>query len=235
MRQLVLTLSLSIQPYKIQPYKLCNMSLPAIPHIIYQDQDLLILDKPNGQLSVPGKAVQPYVSLQEQVQRTFPTATCVHRLDMATSGLLLMALNKTCHRHLSQQFEQRLIEKKYQAQVFGHLITQQGTIDLPLICDWPNRPKQKVDFVLGKNALTHWRVLEEEQTSTRVELIPITGRSHQLRVHMQNMGHPILGDALYAHDQAFNMATRLQLHACYLALQHPSSLQRLSFESPAPF
>ncbi|WP_088330605.1 bifunctional tRNA pseudouridine(32) synthase/23S rRNA pseudouridine(746) synthase RluA [Lacimicrobium sp. SS2-24] len=203
--------------------------------ILYQDDDLLALNKPSGLLSVPGKAPQHKDSLQTRVQRVYPTATVVHRLDMATSGIMLMALNKASHRHISRQFQYRETDKCYQARVWGRLQDESGDVDLPLICDWPNRPRQIVDWEKGKAALTHWRVLEREKDSTRVELIPVTGRSHQLRVHMLSLGHPILGDRLYASEEALTMASRLQLHACMLRLTHPTTNKPIRFDSPCPF
>lgn len=210
---------------------------PAEPwlRILYQDEDLLVLDKPSGLLSVPGKAPEHKDSLQYRAQSVFPTATVVHRLDMATSGIMLMALNKHSHRHISAQFQHRQTDKMYQARVWGRPQQDSGEIDLPLICDWPNRPKQMVDMENGKAALTRWHVLEREQSSTRIELLPVTGRSHQLRVHMLSLGHPIIGDRLYAHPQALQMAERLQLHACMLALTHPVSEEPIRFDSPCPF
>ncbi|GGD48609.1 bifunctional tRNA pseudouridine(32) synthase/23S rRNA pseudouridine(746) synthase RluA [Lacimicrobium alkaliphilum] len=203
--------------------------------ILYQDEDLLVLDKPSGLLSVPGKAPEHKDSLQNRAQSVFPTATVVHRLDMATSGIMLMALNKHSHRHVSRQFQYRETEKIYQARIWATPKQKSGEVNLPLICDWPNRPKQMVDRERGKSALTRWHVLEHERASTRVELVPITGRSHQLRVHMLSLGHPILGDRLYAHSQALEMASRLQLHACMLALTHPVTGQRIRFDSCCPF
>lgn len=216
---------------------LLNYTPPTNPYlqIISQDDDILVLNKPSGLLSVPGKAKEHADSLQTRVQRVFPCATVVHRLDMATSGLMVMALNKPAHRHISKQFELRETCKTYQAIVFGKVQQDAGEINLPLICDWPNRPKQMVDHERGKKALTHWQVLERNNHSTRVELKPVTGRSHQLRVHMLSMQHPIIGDRLYAHEEALSMASRLNLHAMRLSFRHPSSEQLLHFESPVPF
>lgn len=212
------------------------MLLPAVePTIIYQDADLIVLNKPSGLLSVPGKKPENIDSLQQQVQKHFPSCTIVHRLDMATSGLMIMALNKASHRHISKQFELRQVSKTYRAQVFGELTPDQGSIHAPLIADWPNRPRQKIDLIEGKAATTHWQVLQRQPQYTLVELTPVTGRSHQLRVHMLSIGHPILGDDLYAPPEALAMSPRLQLHACYIGLTHPSTLQPLAFESPAPF
>lgn len=203
--------------------------------IVSQDDDILVLNKPSGLLSVPGKAKEHADSLQFRAQSVFPTATVVHRLDMATSGLMVMALNKPAHRHISKQFELRETTKTYQAIVFDKVQQDSGEINLPLICDWPNRPKQMVDYERGKKALTHWKVLERMANTTRMELKPVTGRSHQLRVHMLSIQHPIIGDRLYAHDQALAMANRLNLHAMFLSFRHPVTDQTLCFESKVPF
>jgi tRNA pseudouridine32 synthase/23S rRNA pseudouridine746 synthase len=201
--------------------------------IVCQDNDILVLNKPSGLLSVPGK--EHADCLQARVQRVFPTATVVHRLDMATSGLMVMALNKPAHRHISKQFELRETAKTYQAIVFDRVQQDSGEINLPLICDWPNRPKQMVDLEQGKKALTQWRVLERNTQSTRLELKPVTGRSHQLRVHMLSMQHPIIGDTLYSQGKALKMADRLNLHAMFLSFRHPVSEKTLYFESEVPF
>ncbi|WP_404828148.1 pseudouridine synthase [Fluctibacter corallii] len=203
--------------------------------ILYQDDDIVVLDKPSGLLSVPGKALEHKDSLQGRVQRVLPTATVVHRLDMATSGVMVMALNKDAHRHISRQFELRQTAKRYRARVFGEVAENSGEIDLPLICDWPNRPKQMVDFERGKPAKTRWWKVHATARETLVDLEPVTGRSHQLRVHMLSLGHPILGDRLYAHEDALAMAPRLQLHACMLSFSHPRSGDTLTFESDCPF
>ncbi|MFT4808732.1 MAG: tRNA pseudouridine32 synthase/23S rRNA pseudouridine746 synthase [Paraglaciecola sp.] len=215
--------------------EILNYNPPMEPYleIVSQDDDILVLNKPSGLLSVPGK--EHADCLQARVQRVFPTATVVHRLDMATSGLMVMALNKPAHRHISKQFELRETTKTYQAIVFDNVQQNAGKINLPLICDWPNRPKQMVDHEHGKKALTHWRVLERNINTTRVELNPVTGRSHQLRVHMLSMQHPIIGDTLYARGKALEMADRLNLHAMFLSFRHPVSEQTLQFESEVPF
>jgi tRNA pseudouridine32 synthase/23S rRNA pseudouridine746 synthase len=214
-----------------------NYAPPTSPYldIKYQDEDILILNKPSGLLSVPGKAPEHKDSLQLRVQRVLPTATIVHRLDMATSGLLVMAMNKAAHRHISKQFELRQTQKSYIAVVFGQIEQVCGEIDLPLICDWPNRPKQMVDHIRGKSAQTQWQVLDRQETTTRLELTPITGRSHQLRVHMLSIGHPILGDRLYAHEQALSMSSRLLLHAQTLSFKHPRLEEIMTFNCPVPF
>jgi tRNA pseudouridine32 synthase/23S rRNA pseudouridine746 synthase len=212
-----------------------NYNPPLKPYldIIFQDDDILVLNKPSGLLSVPGKKHAD--CLQARVRRVFPTATVVHRLDMATSGLMVMTLNRSAHRHVSKQFELRETVKAYQAIVFDIVQQDFGEINLPLICDWPNHPKQMVDHQQGKKALTQWRVLERYANTTRVELKPVTGRSHQLRVHMLSIQHPIIGDTLYAHNRALQMANRLNLHAIFLSFRHPVTEQTLRFESKVPF
>ncbi len=209
---------------------------PLSPYldILYQDDTILILNKPSGLLSVPGKAPEHQDSLQLRVQRVFPTARTVHRLDMATSGLLVMALTLDAQRELNWQFERRQTQKHYIARLEGQLKAQAGSVDLPLICDWPNRPKQMVCFTRGKPAQTLFETLAVEADATRVRLTPVTGRSHQLRVHMQWLGHPICGDKFYgtAPDEK---TERLQLHAAMLGLRHPLTGQWLEFTAPAPF
>ncbi|MGO2010818.1 MAG: bifunctional tRNA pseudouridine(32) synthase/23S rRNA pseudouridine(746) synthase RluA [Pseudoalteromonas sp.] len=216
---------------------LINYNPPLTPYltILYQDDDLLILNKPSELLTVPGKDPKHADCLISRVNRVFPTAKIVHRLDMATSGIICLAMNKAAHRHLSMQFQKRQTAKRYIARIFGRLEQETGSVDLPLICDWPNRPKQMVDHDKGKPSLTHFKVLEYEEQATRVELIPITGRSHQLRVHMLSLGHPILGDRLYARSDALAGVTRLQLHAQMLALAHPVTEEQLVFEAEPEF
>ncbi|XOV81050.1 MAG: pseudouridine synthase [Aestuariibacter sp.] len=214
-----------------------NYQPPTSPYIkiVYRDEDILLLDKPSGLLTVPGKAPEHKDSLQYRVQRVFPTATIVHRLDMATSGLLLMPLNRQSHKVLGQQFEKRLINKQYLARVAGVPAQPAGRVDLPLICDWPNRPKQKVDMAGGKSAQTDWQCLHSLADESLMLLKPITGRSHQLRVHMQSLGHTILGDRLYADEATKAKAPRLQLHATTIEFAHPSSGEQVKFTSPCPF
>jgi tRNA pseudouridine32 synthase/23S rRNA pseudouridine746 synthase len=215
---------------------------PMLPYldIIYQDNDIVVLNKSSGILSVPGRLPEHQDCLQHRVQRILPSATIVHRLDMATSGIMVMALNKSAHVSISRQFEQRQTKKCYLARVLGLVELDEGSIDLPLICDWPNRPKQKVDFENGKQSLTHYKVLSRctssnEEPSSLVELTPITGRSHQLRVHMLSLGYPILGDKLYASGLALVMRDRLQLHALTLSFQHPMNGKVLILNAPCPF
>lgn len=208
-----------------------------VPYLrfVYADDHMLVLDKPHGLLSVPGKALEHKDSLQLRVQRVYPSATVVHRLDMATSGIMLFALNKDSHRHISKQFELREVSKTYFARVFGHPQFNMGEIAAPLICDWPNRPKQMVDYERGKSALTAYEVISTGKFSSLVKLTPHTGRSHQLRVHMLHIGHVILGDLLYAHDEALRASNRLLLHAQDIAFRHPISDEKMQFHSPHSF
>ena len=190
--------------------------------ILYQDQHIMVVNKPSGLLSVPGRAPENKDSIMTRIQADFPTAESVHRLDMATSGVIVVALTKAAERELKRQFREREPKKSYVARVWGHLAQDEGLIDLPLICDWPNRPKQKVCYETGKSSQTQYQVLSRDTDgSTRVKLSPITGRSHQLRVHMLAIGHPILGDGFYAPVEAKAMASRLQLHAQELCITHP--------------
>lgn len=203
--------------------------------IIHQDKDIIVLNKPSGLLSVPGRQEHMKDSLSQRVQEKFPTATIVHRLDMDTSGIIVMALNMPAHRHISKQFEDRKTEKSYIAHLFGTVREDEGEIDLPLILDWPNRPHHMVDHENGKAALTRWKVDHRAEGYTRVNFYPVTGRTHQLRVHAKAIGHPILGDTLYAHDEAKVMADRLLLHARELTLAHPYSNDQMTFASDADF
>ncbi|UIN01323.1 bifunctional tRNA pseudouridine(32) synthase/23S rRNA pseudouridine(746) synthase RluA [Yersinia ruckeri] len=205
-------------------------------HILYQDLHIMVVNKPSGLLSVPGRAPENKDSIMTRIQADFPTAESVHRLDMATSGVMVVALTKAAERELKRQFREREPKKSYIARVWGHLEQDEGLIDLPLICDWPNRPKQKVCYETGKSAQTEYQVLcRDADGSTRVKLSPITGRSHQLRVHMLAMGHPILGDGFYAHSEAKAMASRLQLHAQELCITHPEFGTPMHFRSEADF
>ena len=161
----------------------------------------------------------------------------VHRLDMDTSGLMILALDRETHRHLGLQFERRKTRKIYIARVWGRPVEDEGMIDLPLVCDWPNRPRQMVNHEIGKEALTSWSVIEREVggLATRMKLAPLTGRSHQLRVHMERLGHPILGDRLYACEAALAASSRLQLHAESLTIHHPADGRLVTFNDPCPF
>jgi tRNA pseudouridine32 synthase/23S rRNA pseudouridine746 synthase len=202
---------------------------------IYADDQLVVVNKPAGLLSVPGRGPDKQDCLWHRVQQQYPTARIVHRLDQATSGLMVLALNADSHRALSIQFQERIPEKRYQAVVQGEPVQNEGEVDLPLRCDWERRPRQMVDFEQGKPALTRWRCIERLGDRSRMLLFPHTGRSHQLRVHMLAMGHPILGDEFYAPPAALELAPRLLLHAEHLGFKHPASHDWLSFDSVCSF
>jgi tRNA pseudouridine32 synthase / 23S rRNA pseudouridine746 synthase len=215
--------------------------------LIFEDSALLVFNKPSGLLSVPGKGPEKADCLRTRVQQVYPEALTVHRLDMSTSGILLMARSAELHRAMSIAFQDREVEKRYIAVVDGH-IREEGVllgddpttwqlIDLPIATDWINRPLQKIDVSEGKPSQTRYRVLgyDAETSSTRVELAPVTGRTHQLRVHLQSLGHPILGDHLYASPEILAKSTRLLLHASELHLSHPVSGKSLAFQCACPF
>lgn len=202
--------------------------------ILYRDDDLLVCVKPAGLLSVPGKNPAHQDSLELRVKRVFPTVRVVHRLDMATSGLMLMAMHKSAQVALQRQFAERQVQKTYLAEVAGQLDQRAGAIDLPLRCDWPNRPRQMVCHAQGKWALTYFQRVAQRPQSTLVELRPVTGRSHQLRVHMQQLGHPLLGDRLYASPEQRAGCDRLHLHADQLTVRHPTSGELISWQAPPP-
>ena len=202
--------------------------------ILHQDHAILVVNKPAGLLSVPGKGEHLADCLLSRVQAAFPEALLVHRLDRDTSGVMIFALSPHAQRHLGLQFERRHVKKTYVARVWGEMAEKTGTVDLPLIVDWPNRPKQKVDFETGRPAQTDWRVVRVENGTTRLRLYPHTGRSHQLRVHMAELGHPILGDPFYATGPARDFP-RLMLHAEALRIRHPDGGAGLSFSAPCPF
>lgn len=203
--------------------------------ILHVDDDILVLSKPAGLLSVPGNQPDLQDCLETRVQSEFPTATTVHRLDRPTSGIVAMALNPEAHRRLGIQFEKRKTSKTYNAVVSGIGEADEGTIEQALRTDWYNRPKQMVDNCLGREAITQWRVVERFENSTRMALNPVTGRSHQLRVHMQWLGHPILGDEFYADAKSGSAADRLMLHAESLEIFHPTTNERMRFQDPCPF
>lgn len=219
-------------------------SQPAIAgdalHLLHADAQLLAFDKPAGLLSVPGRGPDLHDSLATRTLARWPDARVVHRLDMATSGVIVLARGLDMQRRLGAAFERRLVDKDYVAVVDGWLGEDAGEIDLPVLADWPNRPRQKVDRTSGKPALTRWRVLARGQGPdgapwTRLQLSPVTGRTHQLRVHLQAIGHPILGDALYAAGHALTAAPRLLLHAWRLSLLHPDSGAPVRLEARLPF
>ncbi len=204
--------------------------------IIHKDQDIVVLNKPSGLLSVPGRDTWHKDSLALRILRVWPNACVVHRLDMATSGIIILALKKSAQSHMGRQFQQKVIDKTYFANVEGIIEKESGLIDLPLRCDWENRPRQIVDFEQGKNSQTEWQVVKRGKQTTLVKLTPLTGRTHQLRVHMQQLGHPIIGDEFYASEWGKRLSPqRLALHAASITLTHPSTEERITFECPPPF
>lgn len=204
---------------------------------LHVDAALIVVDKPSGLLSVPGRGPDKADCAATRVQARHADALVVHRLDMGTSGLLVFGRGLAAQQALGRAFEQRLTDKRYEAVVWGLVAEDQGRIDLPLSADWPNRPRQQVDPLHGKPSRTDWEVLSRDPAAgtTRLALRPLTGRSHQLRVHLQALGHPILGDELYAPPEARARAPRLLLHACRLGLPHPGNGEPFVIESPPPF
>lgn len=205
--------------------------------ILFKDNDLLILNKPSGLLSVPGRGDDKQDCLATRVQAEYPEALIVHRLDMPTSGLIIMARNKNIERAMSILFQQRNIKKYYIAVVSGKPDSKFGEINLPILTDWPNRPKQKIDFHNGKPSRTQYEILSYNENSncSRIKLIPLTGRSHQLRIHMQSIGHAIVADELYATEDSSGKSQRLMLHACYLSFMHPVTNKLIEVVSEPDF
>ena len=191
--------------------------------IVYEDEHLLFVHKPHLLLSVPGRHPLNKDCMITRIQQTHPSASVVHRLDLDTSGLMVVPLTKPAHSHISRQFQERKVSKAYEAVVFGELAAESGEIDLPIATDWPNRPLQKICHERGKSALTRYRILDRQAGRTRLLLEPTTGRSHQLRIHLASIGHPILGCDLYAHDKALAASPRLLLHATRLGFEHPAT------------
>lgn len=232
---------MTIEPLHAAPVEHQLPDYAPPPHtgldIAYADEDFLVVNKPSGLLSVPGRGEKFHDSMVSRVLLEYPQALTVHRLDMQTSGLLVLALGATMHRALSELFQTRQVHKRYVAEVAGLVQADEGEVALPLITDWPNRPRQKVDEAAGKPALTRWRVLGRDAAhgSTRLALEPVTGRSHQLRVHMMSIGHAILGDPLYASAEARARADRLLLHAAELGLPHPRTGAWVQLSNPVPF
>ena len=212
------------------PPRDCGLSLT------YRDESLLVANKPAGLLAVPGRGADKQDCLSTRIQREFPDALIVHRLDMATSGLMVFARGTAMQRRLSQVFRKREVEKCYVAIVAGKMGQPTGEVNLPIVADWPNRPLRKIDAALGKPSLTRYRVLAHDavMNTSRVELEPVTGRTHQLRVHMAAIGHPILGDVLYG-EAVSGVAERLLLHASMLSFAHPLSAEILTMVSEPPF
>lgn len=202
--------------------------------VIHADEDIVVLDKPSGLLSVAGKDPALADCLEARVKERWPTAAMAHRLDKDTSGVLVMCLNKKALGHVGQEFEQRRAKKSYVARVWGEMAEDAGLVDLPLATDWESKPRQCVDYERGRPSRTEWRVEKRENGITRVRLNPLTGRTHQLRVHMLALGHPILGDQFYATGEALAAADRLQLHAEELGFNHPRG-GWVEFRVPAPF
>lgn len=202
--------------------------------ILHEDHEILVVNKPAGLLSVPGKGPELADCLIARLEAVYPQVLLVHRLDRDTSGVMVFGLTPHAQRHLGLQFEKRQTKKTYLARVAGRLEPKTGTVDLPLIVDWPNRPLQKVDHETGKPAVTDWRVMKASDEESRVKLYPQTGRSHQLRVHMLALGHPILGDPLYAPETA-DQYPRMMLHAEELRLRHPDGGEGMKFRVAAPF
>jgi len=204
-------------------------------NVIYADDDILVVDKPSGLLSVPGKDPRLADCLARRAAERYPGARIVHRLDKDTSGVIVLGLSKRAISGLGIQFEKRQTRKAYVARIWGDLEGDSGRVDLPLAVDWENKPRQQVDHVNGRPAQTDWWVLAREPGITRVKLVPRTGRTHQLRVHMMALGHPILGDAFYATGEAKTATDRLQLHAEELGFSHPGDGKPRDFVVPAPF
>jgi tRNA pseudouridine32 synthase/23S rRNA pseudouridine746 synthase len=199
----------------------------------YADESLIVVDKPAGLLAVPGRGTAGLDCVSRRVQTCWADAQIVHRLDMATSGVMVFARGSDAQRALSRAFESRQVDKRYVAVVQGLVSGASGAIDLPMRADWPNRPRQMVDPVHGRASLTRWRVIGRDAANrtTRLMLEPVTGRSHQLRVHLAAIGHPIVGDILYGGPAA----RRLMLHACAIELPHPRDSRPARFESSEPF
>lgn len=203
--------------------------------IIHQDDDVILVDKLAGLLSVPGKAPEHADCVEARLKALIPDSLLVHRLDMDTSGVMIFARNKNAQRHLGLQFEKRQIKKRYIAIVDGLIHDNTGTIDLPLIVDWPNRPLQKICYETGKKAVTDWQVISRDNGTTRVELRPHTGRSHQLRVHMASLGHPIIGDRFYNFNLSNNPSNRMKLHSLSLSFRHPQGGAWTEFQKKPNF
>lgn len=212
-----------------------NPPLEPYLSVVHADTDILVLDKPSGLLSVAGKDLALADCLEARARASYPGAAMVHRLDKDTSGVIVLALHKKALAYLGMQFEKRQTEKSYVARVFGRMAEESGRVDLPLATDWENKPRQRVDFEHGRPSQTDWVVMAREADATRVRLYPRTGRTHQLRVHMLMLGHPILGDSFYATGAALAAADRLQLHAEELSFAHPADGLVRKFVVPCPF
>lgn len=212
-------------------------SPPQSPYLtlLHVDDHLIVVNKPSGLLSVPGREAAHQDSVVSRVKRVYPSAAAVHRLDMATSGVIVLARSQAAHKHLSYQFAQRFIHKRYYARLYGKPEKNKGIVNIPLSVDYPNRPMQKVDWENGKPSVTCYSVSQKEHWGVLVELHPITGRSHQLRIHMRELGCPILGDRLYSPIESVTAVDRLQLHAQSIELIHPLHAKRMCFDCAIPF
>ena len=217
-----------LAPYIVPP---CGESV----EILYADDYLMFVQKPHLLLSIPGRHPANQDCVVARLQRTHPTASIVHRLDLDTSGIMVIPLRREAHSHISRQFQERRVEKAYHAVVFGEIARDAGEIDLPIAPDWANRPRQKICATRGKAALTHYQVLSRLPGKTRLLLRPETGRSHQLRIHLAEIGHPILGCDLYAHKDALAASPRLLLHASYLGFTHPGTGRWIEQSCPPEF
>ena len=221
---------MSSAPGPSTPYDPPNGPIP----VIHEDADILVVDKPHGLLSVPGRGEHLADCLIARLAARWPEVLLCHRLDRDTSGIMVFALTKRAQSRMGRMFETKRVKKRYVARVWGAVAEAEGTVDLPLIVDWPNRPLQHVNHETGKPSLTDWRRVAVEDGTTRMALFPRTGRSHQLRVHMQALGHPILGDPFYADGPARDFP-RMMLHAEGLKFEHPTEGRMLRLEAPCPF
>jgi len=224
---------LTVNADTLPPYVVPHSQEPTV--VLYEDDDLVVVIKPHLLLSVPGRHPINRDSLISRLQLRYPEAKAVHRLDLDTSGIMVVPKHASSLSELARQFQQREVEKEYTAIVWGELKDDTGTVDLPIATDWPNRPKQKICADTGKSAVTHFEVLARDANSSLVRLRPITGRSHQLRIHMASLGHPILGCDMYAHDEALHSASRLLLHATRLKFRLPTNQTWFSGFAPIPF
>lgn len=203
-------------------------------NVLYEDDWLVVINKPANCLSVPGRGPDKYDSILTRAVEHYGEAHAIHRLDCATSGIILVARTLECQKRMYAQFRERHVEKEYQALVRGKVAGQWGEIRKPLRCDWDQRPRQMICTQWGKDAITRWHPISIEEDCTRISLTPITGRSHQLRVHMQSLGHSIIGDEFYDPEKT-DMDTRLLLHAYRIEFFHPFTQAWIKFVAPCPF
>ncbi|MFK7829249.1 MAG: RluA family pseudouridine synthase [Congregibacter sp.] len=215
------------------PYRVPHSPEPV--RVIFADQHLLLIHKPDLLLSVPGRHPVNRDCMISRLQRRFADALIVHRLDLDTSGIMLIARGKASQAALSRLFQERAVRKRYHAWVCGEVAADEGRIERSIARDWENRPRQKICMETGKKSTTHFRVLDRRDGCSYLELIPVTGRTHQLRIHCREMGHPILGCDLYAPNRVMGLAPRLMLHASRISFSHPFENTELTGHSPAPF